>query len=72
MRVRWKYNRFGHVEVWDESNQTPREADFYIQIEESVDAFFNHIGLDVHEVLIDEWDYAEVEDDYFGERYAPR
>jgi hypothetical protein len=71
MKVRWKYSRLGHVEIWDESNPTPREADIYIRAEESIDAFFNHIGLDVNEVLAEEWDYAEIEPEWWDD-YAPK
>lgn len=40
MRIRWKYNRFGHIEIWDESKQTPREADLYFQVDTDVTGFF--------------------------------
>ena len=69
MRVRWKYNRLGHVEIWDEANQTPREGDIYLQTEDDVNAFFNHIGQDISEVMIDDWDHAEIEPEWFGDEY---
>ena len=69
MKVRWKYDRFGCVEVWDEANQTPREGDIYLQTEDDVNAFFNHIGQDISEVMIDDWDHAEIEPEWFGDEY---
>lgn len=62
MKIHWKYNQC------IASCETTREADFCIEGEESVGAFFNHIGLDVNEVLIGECDCAEIEDDYFAQR----
>ena len=70
MRVRWKYNRFGHVEIWDESNPTPRESDLYLQTEEDVETFFGSIGMSADDVNIDDWDYAEIESEWFGDNYA--
>ena len=67
MRVRWKYNRFGHVEIWDESNPTPRESDLYLQTEEDVETFFGSIGMSTGDVNIDDWDYAEIEPEWFGD-----
>ncbi len=68
MRVRWKYNRFGHVEIWDESNPAPRESDVYLQSEEDVKAFFDSIGTITDDVNIDDWDYAEIEQEWFGDK----
>lgn len=34
--IRWKYNRFGHVEIWGESNKEPRESDIYLQVDTDV------------------------------------
>ncbi len=59
MTVRWKYNRFGHVEIWDESKQTPRETDVYLQTEEDVKAFFDSIGMSISDVNVDDWDTCE-------------
>jgi hypothetical protein len=72
MKIRWKYNRFGHVEVWDESKQMPREADVYVQTEEDVNAFFDSIGMSIVEVNIDDWDYAEIEPEWFEDDYLQK
>jgi len=52
--ISWKYNRFGHVEVWNSKKIEDRQADLYIQGEFDVRAFFNQQGLEVDDLEIDE------------------
>lgn len=52
--ISWKYNRFGHVEIWNSDKIEAREADLYIQADFDVRAFFNQQGLDVDDIEIDE------------------
>ena len=57
-KITWKYNRYGHVEVW-KGDEDEEEADLYIQQEEDVNEFFRHIGVDPDTVNIDDFDTAE-------------
>ncbi len=56
--IRWKYNRFGHVEIWNEDKPTdrPGKADIYLQVDTDVKAFFEVIGLNQDEVNVNDWD----------------
>ena len=58
----WRYNRFGHVEIWKgEVNpyEVGRESDRYMQIDTDVEVFFENIGVKMNEVHIGDWDTAE-------------
>ncbi len=57
--ISWKYNRFGHVEIWNSDNIEAREADLYLQVDSDVKAFFNQQGLDVDDIEIDETGHCE-------------
>ncbi len=50
--IRWKYNRFGHVEVWEDANKAAGESDLYIQVDTDVKAFFESIGIDMDGIEI--------------------
>jgi hypothetical protein len=52
--ISWKYNRFGHVEIWNGDKIEAREADLYLQVDFDVAAFFNQQGLDFDDIEIDE------------------
>ncbi len=56
--IRWRYNRFGHVEIWNEDKPAdcPGEADIYLQVDTDVKAFFEVIGMNHEEVNVDDWD----------------
>jgi len=54
--IRWKYNRFGHVEIWGESNKEPRESDIYLQVDTDVQSFFEQIGIDPENVNVEDSD----------------
>lgn len=57
-KITWKYNRYGHVEVWN-GDEDEEEADLYIQQEADVNEFFRKIGLDPETVNIDDFDTVE-------------
>lgn len=61
--ITWKYNRFGHLEVW-EGTEARGESDLYIQSEDDVEAFFDHIGIPADMVDPGDWDTCE-DPDYF-------
>lgn len=52
--IRWKYNRFGHVEIWEDADSAEGEADLYLQVDTDVQAFLEQIGVDPDDVEIDE------------------
>lgn len=52
--IRWKYNRFGHVEVWKDADKATGESDLYVQIDTDVRSFFEQIGLNVEDIEIEE------------------
>ena len=54
----WKYNRFGHVEIWH-GEYMEGEADVYIQLDYEVEAFLNDRGFTSEEMGIDDWDNFE-------------
>jgi len=56
--IRWKYNRFGHVEIWNENrpSKATQEADIYIQVDTDLQAFFEQIGMNPEEVNVEDWD----------------
>lgn len=54
MTIRWKYNRFGHVEIWEDANKATGESDLYLQIDTDVKSFFEQIGVDMDDVEIEE------------------
>ena len=57
-KITWKYNRYGHVEVW-KGDEDEEEADIYIQQEEDVNEFFRKIGVDPETVGPGDFDTAE-------------
>ncbi|MFQ3543587.1 hypothetical protein Q7A53_05830 [Halobacillus rhizosphaerae] len=57
--ITWHYNRFGHVSIWKGEIENPcnnLESDIYLQIDTDVEAFFEHIGMNIDEVYPDDWD----------------
>ena len=54
----WKYNRFGHIEIWH-GEDMEGEADEYIQVDYEVEAFLNDLGRSSEDMGIDDWDYFE-------------
>lgn len=56
--MRWKYNRYGHVEIWKKDDGSG-ESDLYLQADYDVERFFADIGLSVEDIGIDDWDFAE-------------
>ena len=65
-KISWKYNRFGHVEVWN-GPMTEKEADLYIQQDTDVKAFFEHIGVDPDTVNPGDFDIADDPGYFTGE-----
>jgi hypothetical protein len=65
----WKYNRFGHVEIWKGKVWYPEmknnEADLYLQDSTDVESFFKTINVNMERVSIDDWDFAEDKGCYF-------
>jgi len=57
-KITWKYNRFGHVEVW-KGDEDEEEADLYIQQDTDVEEFFKKIGLDPETIEPGDFDTAE-------------
>ncbi len=48
--INWRYNRFGHVEIWNSDTIEAREADLYLQVDFDIRVFFNQQGLDVEDM----------------------
>ena len=57
-KITWKYNRYGHVEVW-KGDEDEEEADLYIQQDTDVEEFFRKIGVDPETVGPGDFDTAE-------------
>lgn len=62
MVSQWTYNRFGHIEISGDLN-------IYIQYDMDVEAFFDQLGLSVHDMEIDDHDVVPewLESEYIGE-----
>lgn len=56
--ITWKYNRYGHVEVW-QGTEMKGESDLYIQADYDVEAFFNQIGFNMDQIDIGDFDTCE-------------
>lgn len=52
--LRWRYNRFGHIELWNlnKHDKPSREADLYMQGQDDVRMFFQTLGLNPDEAEI--------------------
>lgn len=57
--ITWKYNRYGHLEIW-QGDRMDGEADIYIQADHEVETFFAQIGLPID--LVDPGDHDVCED----------
>ena len=63
----WRYNRFGHVELWKNDDMNG-ESDIYLQVDYDVKAFFESIGYsDVDMIDIDDHDHFDDTMGYFDE-----
>lgn len=54
MTIHWKYNHFGHVEIWEDADSAEGEADLYLQVDTDVQSFFEQIGVNPDDVEKDE------------------
>ena len=54
----WKYNRFGHIEIWH-GDYMEGESDEYIQADNEVEDFLKDRGYTSEDMGIDDWDNFE-------------
>lgn len=68
-KLTWKYNRFGHVEVWKGEHNREyidnHESDLYFQVDYDVEAFFENIGVNMDDLSVDVWDVTDDTVGYF-------
>lgn len=77
-KLTWKYNRFGHVEIW-KGSEMRGESDLYLQTDYDVGHFFYLIGLSTdpeqigapEDIGIDDWDTVD-DPGYFESTRTPQ
>ncbi len=56
--IEWCYNKFGHMEIWN-IPRSSREADLYMQSEDDVISFLDHLGMKLDDISPGDCDTAE-------------
>jgi hypothetical protein len=60
--ITWYYNKFGNIAIWKGEIDNPAsrlDSDIYLQVDTDVEAFFEHIGLNINDVSIGDWGVCE-------------
>ncbi|WP_145949577.1 hypothetical protein [Paenibacillus sp. Y412MC10] len=64
----WRYNKDGHVEIWNGSiiPDQAAESDLYLQQDTDVKSFFNAFGMKLNDISIGDWKVQQDTIGYLG------